>query len=117
MKWLASISVLVTGAACVAAPLALSAPESTRAACGAIQPRLVYAITTQRVTCRLARRIAVQWGDQCAQLRTGSCLVTALYYCRYRDTGFEEGRIRCIHDSDLRKPLRLQRVVSFITAS
>jgi hypothetical protein len=117
VKWLASISVLVTWAACAAASVALSAPDSTNAACGDIQSRLVYTIKTQRVTCRLARRIAVQWGDQCAQLRTGSCLVTALYYCRYRTTGVEEGRIKCIHDDDLRKALRLQRVVSFITAS
>ena len=108
---------LVTWAACPAAPVELSAPDSARAACGDIQPQLVYTIKTQRVTCRLARRIAIQWGDQCAQLRTGSCLVTALYYCRYRDTAFEEGRIKCIHDADLRKPLRLQRVVSFITVS
>jgi hypothetical protein len=47
----------------------------------------------------------------------GSCLVTALYYCRYRDTGPEAGSIKCIHDADLRKPLRLQRVVSFVTSS
>lgn len=117
MKWLASIAVLVAWAACPAAPVAVSAPDGSRAACGDIQSQLVYTIKTQRVACTLARRIAIQWGDQCAQLRTGSCLVTALYYCRYRDTAFEEGRIKCIHDADLRKPLRLQRVVSFITAS
>ena len=117
MKLLAFISVLVTCAACAAASVALSAPDGTRAACGDIQSRLVYTIKTQHVTCKLARRIAIQWGDQCARLRTGSCLVTALYYCRYRTTGVEEGRVKCIHDADLRKPLLLQRVVSFITAS
>ena len=93
------------------------APARTVASCGDIDSRLVYAIKTQRVLCPLARRVATQWGWQCAQLRTGSCLVTALYYCRYRNTGSESGSIKCIHDNDLRKSLNVQRVVFFVTAS
>ena len=91
--------------------------DSTRATCGDLPARLLYSIETQKVVCTVARLIAVQWGSQCAQLRTGSCLVTALFYCRYRDTGYESGRIKCIHDADLRRPLRAQRTVVFVTSS
>lgn len=93
-------------------------PNISVASCGDVAGRLLYSIRTQRVTCIAARRIATQWATQCAQLRTGSCLlVTALFYCRYRDTGLESGAIRCIHDLDLRKPFPVQRTVTFVTGS
>jgi hypothetical protein len=90
---------------------------AVKASCGDLSGRMLYSIRTQRVTCAAARQIAAQWASQCASLRTGSCLVTALFYCRYRNTGYESGAIRCVHDSDLRKPLVLQRTVAFVTGS
>ncbi len=92
-------------------------PTISTATCGSIEARYLYSIKTQRVSCIRPRQVARQWAEQCAQLRTGSCLVTALYYCRYRDTGTESGSIKCIHDSDLRKPVGLQRIVAFATGS
>ena len=92
-------------------------PTTSTATCGSIEARFLYSIRAQRVSCIRARQVARQWAEQCAQLRTGSCLVTALYYCRYRDTGTESGSNKCIHDSDLRKPFGLQRVVAFVTGS
>ncbi len=97
-------------------PVTVATPGTLRP-CGDIPGRLIYGIKAQRVTCATSRRIARQWAIQCAQLRTGSCLVTALYYCRYRKSGYESGRTRCVHDYDLRKPMPAQRVVLFQTGS
>lgn len=89
----------------------------TIASCGDIPSILVYGITARRVSCLAARRVARQWGSQCAQIRTGSCLTTSHFYCRYRDTAYEAGAIRCVYELDLRKAMTAQRAVRFSTGS
>jgi hypothetical protein len=44
-------------------------------------------------------------------------LVTALYYCRYRRTGYESGTIRCTFERDLLECDRTPRLVRFVTGS
>jgi hypothetical protein len=83
--------------------------------CGSISTRYLYAVTAHRVTCLRARTIAVQWANQCAQIPTGSCLVTAGFYCRFRSTGHESGAIRCIAEADLLRAHPRPRLVSFVT--
>lgn len=77
--------------------------------CGDIPSRLIYDIRTKRVSCTTARRVARQWGSQCAQTPTGSCTVSAGFYCQYRATGYESGAIRCARSGG--------RVVRFVTGS
>jgi hypothetical protein len=96
------------GAAAAAAPVR---------ECGSMPARYVFKVQADRVTCERALVIARQWGEQCAQLRTGSCLVTAGFYCRYRDSGFERGTIRCLAEREMLARAVSPRRVSFITAS
>src|SRR5262249_12356842 len=115
---------VVTGIVVTASAIALLAmPASAErqgtvvASCGDLPSRLVYNITARRVSCPFARRVARQWGSQCAQIPTGSCLTTSHFYCRYSDTGYEAGAIRCVYEADLRKAMTAQRAVRFSTGS
>jgi hypothetical protein len=85
--------------------------------CGDIPSRLIFGISARRLSCATARRVARQWGSQCAQIRTGSCLTTSHFYCRYRDTAYEAGAIRCVYESDLRRSMTTQRAVRFSTGT
>ena len=92
----------------LAIALATAAVESASAAsCGSVN-EFTGRISTPGVGCRTARTVARQWGRECAQRSSGSCSVTAGFYCRYRDFGVEAGRIRCTSGS---------RVVRFYTGS
>ncbi len=112
-------------ASCAGALLAALGVASTHAApatqgvrsCGDLPSVFVFHITTRRVTCVTGRRVARQWASQCAQIRTGSCLTTTHFYCRYRDSGYESGTIRCVYELDLRLALTRQRAVRFSTGS
>lgn len=115
----ATRAALVTVCFCGLLALAGSPPAHAEAAtaCGNIPVIFVFGIKTERVSCTLARKVARQWGSQCAQLRTGSCLVTALFYCRYRDTGYEAGAIVCTLERDLARGVRLPHRIRFETGS
>jgi hypothetical protein len=62
--------------------------------CGDLPSRLAYNITSRVVSCREARRVARAW--------TGTGRVTRVrgFTCRYRDTGYEAGDIRCTRSGD-----------------
>jgi hypothetical protein len=77
--------------------------------CGDLPDSLIYNIRTNRVGCHTGRRVASQWGPQCAQRPGGSCRVTAGFYCSYRNTDYEAGAIRCTRNGG--------RVVRFVTGS
>lgn len=69
-------------------------PASARAdACGDVDSVLAYNIRTRIVGCREARRVVRGWAAGPAQ-RGGDGRVRGLF-CRYRDTGYEAGAIRC----------------------
>jgi hypothetical protein len=111
------IVVIASGVALLAMPAGAERQGTAVASCGDLPSGLVYKITARRVSCRIARRVARQWGSQCAQIPTGSCLTTSHFYCRYSDTRYEAGAIRCVHEADLRKAMTAQRAVRFITSS
>lgn len=87
------------GGILAAAVLAAGAVESSSARvaatreCGALAQRLAFNITSRNVSCREARRVVRRWSNTTAQ-RGGNGRVRSLY-CRYRDTGYEAGDIRC----------------------
>jgi len=95
----ALVTVAVAVVVVHAAGAARTTPAPTK--CGDIATTHIYAIRAERVGCTTARRVARQWAAQCAGIPTGSCLVTALFYCRYRDSGFEKGAITCTYERDL----------------
>ena len=72
-------------------------PTSSNAApireCGQLTHRHAFNITTRNVSCREARRVVRRWNHTVAR-RGGTGRVRGLY-CRYRDTGYEAGDIRC----------------------
>jgi hypothetical protein len=55
--------------------------------CGDVASRLAYNITTRSVTCTEARRVVRGWGRGNGPVRGMTC--------RYHDTGYEAGDIRC----------------------
>lgn len=57
--------------------------------CGAIRSRLVYNLTSRAVSCAEARRIARRWRGAGGTERVGR------FTCRFRETGYEAGDIRC----------------------
>ena len=100
-RLLAPLAVLVY--ALVVGPAAGTSddPQYARVAsarCGALSSDLsnnIFNIRAANVSCPKARRVARQWVDQCASDEDGSCLVSAGFYCRYRDVGYEQGTVRC----------------------
>lgn len=65
------------------------------AGCGDMPSRLIYDIKTSGASCKTARSTASGWARVCAQKPSGSCTVSTGFYCRYRDAGYEAGKIRC----------------------
>ena len=56
--------------------------------CGDLPSQAAYNITSRSVRCKEARRVVRGWGGR------GNVTVRGLA-CRYRDTGYEAGDIRC----------------------
>jgi len=86
-------------------------PAATIAAsvreCGDLTHRLAFNITSRAVACQEARRVVRRWNNTVAG-RGGNGRVRGLF-CRYRDTGYESGDIRCTRSRG--------RVVRWQTAS
>jgi hypothetical protein len=90
MRALTITAVLVGVALLIAAPAPAAA--SIRE-CGDMRHRLAYNITSRVVSCLEARRVVRRWNNTVA--RTGGDGRVRGLYCRYRDTGYEAGDIRC----------------------
>jgi hypothetical protein len=54
-----------------------------------------YNVRAFDVDCGMARLVATQWEDECAQQPSGSCQVSAGFYCSFQDAGYELGYIAC----------------------
>lgn len=80
------------GASLVLLPVGTAGAAPIRE-CGQLTHRLAFNITTRKVSCREARRVVRRWSRTVAQ-SGGDGRVRGLY-CRYRDTGYEAGDIRC----------------------
>ena len=61
--------------------------------CGDMSSALAYNITARVVSCREARRVVRAWNLGAA--RQGGGGYSRGLNCRYRDTGYEAGDIRC----------------------
>lgn len=86
----AGVLAAVLCALCASAPAALASPVRE---CGAMPNDFAGNITTRVVGCTEARRVVKAWNATVAQ-DGGSGSVRGLY-CRYRDTAYEAGDIRC----------------------
>ena len=73
-----------------------AAPGST-ADCGdlATSGAGIYDVQATNIDCNLARRIAMEWGEQCVSQRSGGCTVYAGYSCKSSVQGEELSVITC----------------------
>jgi hypothetical protein len=87
--------VLVVGSAVVGLVGVAATPSDAAAVreCGDMPRSYAGNITARVVTCREARMVVATWNRTVAN-RSGTGMVRGLY-CRYRDTGYEAGDIRC----------------------
>ncbi len=62
--------------------------------CGQMPNHFAYNIEARNVLCGKARRVVRRWSAPGAQAPGGDGRVLG-FYCDYRSTGYEAGRIRC----------------------
>ena len=80
-----SVLTLLAAGVPVIQPAGAAAPIKK---CGNLPSQAAYDITSKSITCKEAKRVVRGWNGR------GNVTVRGLA-CRYRDTGYESGDIRC----------------------
>lgn len=86
------IATLAVAASLIAGPSVTATMATPIRECGDLSSRLAFNITTRKAACWKAREVIRRWDTAATEGGDGQ---VGAYYCRYKDTGYESGDIRC----------------------